>query len=74
VQRTGGRRQVASLIRTVPPVNLKKARDAGIEGDVVLKLVIAADGHVESAEPTSGNPILAAATQAVLRWSTNRRY
>jgi protein TonB len=59
----------AILIRKVPPIYPEEARAAGIEGDVVLKILIAADGHVESAEPTDGNPILAAAAvEAVLQW------
>jgi TonB family protein len=65
----GGQVIAANLIRKVPPVYPEEAKAAGIEGDVVLKILIAADGHVESAEPTDGNPVLAAAAvEAVLQW------
>ena len=67
--RIGGQVQAANLIRKVVPHYPDEAKATGIEGNVVLKLLIAADGSVESAEPTEGHPLLAAAAvEAVLQW------
>jgi len=65
----GSQVQAANLIRKVDPVYPNDAKTAGIDGNVVLKIVVAEDGHVESAEPIEGHPLLAAAAvEAVLQW------
>jgi len=54
----------------VEPVYPPEAMAAGIQGDVELNIVIGLDGRVKLAEPTSGDPILAAAAQqAVKQWT-----
>ena len=58
------------LTQKTAPVYPDAARDARIEGDVQLKVRIGADGHVLSAEPLDGSPVLAAAAQeAVMRYA-----
>ncbi len=48
-----------------PPIAVK----TGVQGDVILETVIGANGHVKSARPVSGNPLLAGAAQeAVLKY------
>ena len=48
------------------PPGAKRMR---IEGSVILRLVIEADGHVSSAEVASGNPMLTGAAQdAAKQW------
>jgi TonB family protein len=61
--------QHAMLLHKVDPVYPAQARAAGIEGSVSLTVRIGEDGQVQSADPTDGNPILAAAAQeAVRQW------
>jgi protein TonB len=65
----GSNVQAAKLASKVDPVYPEQARAAGIEGDVQLEIVIGLDGHVQSADPKDGNPILAtAAADAVRQW------
>jgi len=67
--RIGGNVQAAKLVQRVDPVYPATARAEQVQGDVVLMIVIAKDGTVESADPTDGNPILArAAVEAVKQW------
>ncbi len=67
--RIGGNVQAANLIRKIIPLYPEEATAAGIEGRVALNVSIAEDGHVTSAEPSEGNPVLAAAAvEAVLQW------
>jgi protein TonB len=67
--RIGGPVQAAKLVSKVDPVYPAQARAAGIEGEVVLNITISEDGHVEAAEPTDGNAMLAtAAVEAVKQW------
>jgi TonB family protein len=57
------------LVKKVEPAYPPEAIQAGVQGDVILETVIAADGHVGSARPVSGNPLLrAAAQEAVLQY------
>lgn len=56
------RRLVHIVELAYPP----KAIQAGIQGEVILEIVIGADGHVKSAHPIFGNPLLAAAAQAAV--------
>jgi TonB family protein len=67
--RVGGNVQASKLIQKVDPIYPPHARTEGIEGEVVLRVIITDDGQVESAEPIDGNPALAAAAQeAVRQW------
>jgi TonB family protein len=57
------------LIRRVDPTYPPVARQAGIQGKVVLRVRIAKDGTVEGVEIKSGNPLLGQAAQdAVKQW------
>ncbi|HVP43024.1 MAG TPA: TonB family protein [Terriglobales bacterium] len=57
------------LIRRVEPVYPIPARQARIEGDVVLRAVIGRDGTIEKLTVVSGHPFLApAAVEAVRQW------
>lgn len=58
-----------SLIRRVEPVYPPLARNARIQGAVVLEAVIGKDGAMENLRLISGHPMLApAAIQAVSQW------
>ena len=54
------------LVRKVEPVYPPEAIQAGLQGDVILETVVGADGHVKSARPVSGNPLLREAAQAAV--------
>ena len=57
------------LIRAVAPVYPEVARQAGIEGDVSLRILIGQDGAVSGATVLGGEPVLArAAVQAIEQW------
>ncbi len=57
------------ILTKVDPVYPEAARSAGIEGLVVLDLVIAADGSVKSLRPVSGPELLVqSAKEAVKSW------
>ena len=61
--------QQKRLSHSVVPVYPDVARDAGIEGDVTLRLIIGEDGAVNEIKVLSGEPVLArAATEAVAQW------
>ena len=65
----GGAVQASKLISKVDPIYPEQARAAGIEGEVQVDVTIGEDGHVQSAEPKDGNPLLAtAAANAVRQW------
>jgi protein TonB len=67
--RIGGAVNAAKLISKVDPVYPEQARAAGIEGEVLLDITVGEDGHVQTAEPKDGNPLLAtAAVEAVKQW------
>jgi TonB family protein len=58
------------LIHKVQPVYPKKARQAGIEGTVVMCAVIGKDGKIKSLQPIAGPPeLIPAAMKAVKKWS-----
>lgn len=64
-------REVAEAHRrlTVRPAYPRDAESLGLEGDVVLRILVGADGRVEKIETVSGNPMLVeAATDAVEQW------
>jgi protein TonB len=57
------------LVKQVPPVYPPLARQARIQGTVVLRAIIAKDGSVENLELVSGHPMLVnAAMDAVMQW------
>jgi TonB family protein len=57
------------LLSKVPPIYPPTARDARIQGTVVMKAVINQTGDVERLELVSGHPLLApAALEAVRQW------
>ncbi len=57
------------LFQRIPPAYPPLARKAGIDGDVVLDVIIGADGSVKSATALRGDPFLTqAAVDAVERW------
>lgn len=67
--RKGGDVELGLLLRKVQPDYPEYARDAGIQGTVVLDAIITPDGKVESVKYLSGPPILVrAAEDAVRQW------
>jgi len=55
--------------RRVPAKYSELARRSNIAGAVRLQVVVAPDGHVESADPIGGNPVLVeSAMDAVKHW------
>jgi TonB family protein len=57
------------LLKKVPPIYPPNAKRTGIEGDVVLRILIGADGRVAVLDVVSGNQRLRnAARRAVLQW------
>jgi len=67
--RTGGDVQDARIVHRVLPAYPPLARQAGIEGKVVFRAVISAQGLVRSLELVSGHPLLVhAAREAVAQW------
>lgn len=57
------------LVHSVAPVYPEVARQAGVEGDVVLRVTVASNGRVSELKVLDGPPILArAAMQAVQQW------
>jgi TonB family protein len=57
------------LERSVAPAYPDVARQAGIEGDVALRVLLSPDGRVASIKVLDGPPILArAAVEAVEQW------
>ncbi len=57
------------LLRSAAPEYPEIARQAGVEGDVTLRVVIGKDGLVADVAPISGEPVLVrAAMEAVERW------
>jgi len=67
--RAGGRVQVPRVIRQVQPIYPTLAKEARIQGQVVLDSVIDEHGNVTLMKLVSGNPLLVtAAFDAVLQW------
>ena len=65
----GAATEAARLQSWVQPEYPLLARQAGIEGDVVLRTVIGTEGRVRELQPISGDPLLVkAAMDAVLQW------
>jgi TonB family protein len=58
------------LVHSVAPEYPEIARQAGVEGDVTMRVVIGKDGAVADVAALSGDPVLArAAMEAVEHWS-----
>lgn len=67
--RVGGRVQAPQLIRQVQPTYPTLAKQARIQGDVVVDSVIDAQGRVTQMRVVSGSPLLVeAAMQALAQW------
>ncbi len=65
----GGNVMKSKLISQPPPAYPADAKEAGIEGDVLLTAIIATDGSVVQLDVKSGHPMLAsAALEAVRQW------
>jgi periplasmic protein TonB len=65
----GGNVEAAKLLHEVQPQYPVLARDARIQGTVVLQAVIAKDGTVQDLSLVSGQPLLVpAALNAVKQW------
>ena len=61
--------QQKRLLRPVVPVYPDVARQAGIEGEVTMRVLIGRDGGVEQVTPLSGEPVLLrSAMNAVAQW------
>jgi protein TonB len=66
----GGKVQEANLTKKVLPVYSALARSTGVQGHVILDVVIGKDGTVQEVTLNSGHPLLApAATDAVKQWT-----
>ncbi len=67
--RVGGRVRAPHLLRMVKPKYPFVARQARIEGDVVLEAVLGTDGRVQAVKIVQGHPALReAAAEAVKQW------
>lgn len=67
--RVGGRVQAPKLIQEVDPVYPPLAKQARIQGQVVIDSVIDTEGHVTQMKVVSGSPLLVrAAEQALGQW------
>ena len=67
--RAGGQVEAARIISRPEPIYPTWARQAGIQGEVVLHAIIGTDGRILELHPVSGNLILArAAIDAVQQW------
>jgi TonB family protein len=67
--KVGGNVQAANLVNKVVPVYPPAAKAAGIQGPVVMDVIIGRDGYVREIRVTSGDPALTqAAVDAVKQW------
>src|SRR5262249_29719680 len=67
--RVGGNIAAANLLQQVKPDYPQAAKDAGIQGVVVLEATISKEGKVTGMNVVSGNPLLTqAAMDAVGQW------
>jgi len=65
----GGGVMESMLTSRTPPKYPEDAKQARIEGDVLLTAIIARDGSVQQLDVKSGHPLLAsAAVEAVMQW------
>jgi protein TonB len=67
--RVSGGVEQGLLIQEVKPVYPPPARQAGVQGEVILQAVIGKDGRIQNLRVISGNPLLVkAARDAVIQW------
>ncbi len=67
--RVGGNVQATKLIHRVEPVYPPEARREGVQGIVILQVLVDEEGEVKEARVVQGPPLLQqAAVDAVLRW------
>lgn len=67
--RVSGGVEQGLLIQQVKPIYPPLARQAGVQGEVILQAVIGKDGRIEDLRVISGNPLLVkAARDAVIQW------
>ncbi len=70
--RVGGNVQMANVTRKVSPAYPALARQARIQDDVILHVVIGTDGGIRDVRVVSGHPLLRqAALDAVRQWQYN---
>ena len=62
----GGNVRPPRLIERVEPIYPPLARQAGIEGDVLLEALLGTDGRVEQVRVVGGRPLLATSAQAAV--------
>jgi len=68
--RIGGAVEAAKIVSAPSPAYPPVAKDARIQGDVLLDAVIGTDGHIENLKVVSGNALLvSAAMNAVKQWT-----
>jgi TonB family protein len=69
----GGNVTASSIISQAPPVYPPLARQARIQGNVVLHVIIDKDGNVKQIDVVSGHPLLIqSAVEAVKQWRYKR--
>lgn len=67
--RVGGQVREAQILTQTSPEYPLAARQARVQGSVVVSAVVGADGHIKSAKPLSGPPLLQSpAAAAVRQW------
>jgi TonB family protein len=67
--RVGGQVREAQIVTQTSPEYPLAARQARVQGSVVISAVVGADGHIKSAKPVSGPPLLQnPAVAAVKQW------
>lgn len=72
---TGGRVEAARLLSAPNPKYPTVAKDARIQGTVVMDAIIGKDGHIENLKAVSGSPLLiGAAMDAVKQWTYRPTY
>ena len=65
----GAQVQQANLVKKVLPVYPPLARSTGVQGHIILDVLIGTDGTVQELKLNSGHPLLApAAMDAVKQW------
>ncbi len=68
--KVGGNVQSANLVNKVTPVYPPAAKAAGIQGPVMMNVIIAKEGNIREIRVTSGDPMLTqAAIDAVKQWT-----
>jgi protein TonB len=67
--RVSGGVEQGLLVHEVKPIYPALARQAGVQGEVILQAVIGKDGKIENLHVISGNPwLVKAARDAVIQW------